>query len=247
MNEQPPNIIPNTQTNIPDQQPSNELPTRWEIELEFVQSLANIQYLNYLGQSGFFKDEKFLNYLNYLNYWKDPNYSKFLVYPNCLHILTLLQNSQFRDSINDQNFINLLFNDMVELWKEPLLIEDKEREKDGNKKTVTNDKIDNNVNHDLKNDTVINSNIDNQSAQNTEIDKTSIDPVQDNKNVNEVSGNIDTETTNENANANENENGIENGNDTTIKENNNQDVVMEDRPPPPPPPPADTVENNQAV
>lgn len=97
-----------------------ELPTRWEIELEFVQSLANTQYVVYLAQQGYFNDKSFLNYLNYLNYWKDPKFSKFLVYPNCLHILTLLQNDQFRLELFNQNFTNVLYNDMVESWKEPL-------------------------------------------------------------------------------------------------------------------------------
>lgn len=107
---------------------NEELPTRWEIELEFVQSLANTQYLTYLAQSGYFKDESFLNYLNYLNYWKKPDFAKFLVYPDCLHILTLLQNENFRNEILNPNFTNLLYNDMMEYWKEPLYKDEKERE-----------------------------------------------------------------------------------------------------------------------
>lgn len=43
----------------------NSLPTRWEIELEFVQSLSNIPYVNYLAQNNYFNDENFINYLNY--------------------------------------------------------------------------------------------------------------------------------------------------------------------------------------
>lgn len=107
---------------------NEELPSRWEIELEFVQSLANTQYLTYLAQSGYFKDESFLNYLNYLNYWKKPDFAKFLVYPDCLHILTLLQNENFRNEILNPNFTNLLYNDMMEYWKEPLYKDEKERE-----------------------------------------------------------------------------------------------------------------------
>lgn len=104
-----------------------DLPTRWEIELEFVQSLANTQYLVYLAQQGYFKDSKFLNYLNYLNYWKDPKYSVFLVYPDCLHILTLLQNEQFRNDLLNQNLTNLLYTDMVDYWKETLYKIEKEK------------------------------------------------------------------------------------------------------------------------
>ncbi|CAG8724721.1 9934_t:CDS:2 [Cetraspora pellucida] len=37
---------------------------RFQIELEFVQCLANPWYLNNLAQRGFFQDPAFLNYLN---------------------------------------------------------------------------------------------------------------------------------------------------------------------------------------
>ena len=35
---------------------------RFQIELEFVQSLANPDYLNYLAQRGYFKNQTFINY-----------------------------------------------------------------------------------------------------------------------------------------------------------------------------------------
>ncbi|KAG7903637.1 hypothetical protein KL907_003664 [Ogataea polymorpha] len=108
-----------------------DLPTRWEIELEvsancclltcqFVQSLANMQYLTYLAQTGFLEDEKFLNYLEYLEYWRRPEYAKQLVYPNCLHVLTMLKSPQFRKDIAKAELSSVLYNDMVERWKEPL-------------------------------------------------------------------------------------------------------------------------------
>mmetsp|Transcript_4901 Transcript_4901/g.5422 ORF Transcript_4901/g.5422 Transcript_4901/m.5422 type:complete len:136 (-) Transcript_4901:490-897(-) len=94
------------------------LPTRWEIELEFVQSLANIQYLNHLAQNNYLSNPEFLNYIEYLNYWKEPEYSKYLVYPNCLHILTLLQNEEFRKNILVPDFMNTVMNDMVKRWQD---------------------------------------------------------------------------------------------------------------------------------
>lgn len=97
----------------------DELPTRWEIELEFVQSLANIQYVNYLAQNSYFNEPEFLNYLKYLNYWKNPEYAKYLVYPNCLHILTLLQTEEFRKNIVNPEFMNMVMNDMVKRWQDP--------------------------------------------------------------------------------------------------------------------------------
>ncbi|XP_014676216.1 PREDICTED: mediator of RNA polymerase II transcription subunit 31-like [Priapulus caudatus] len=72
---------------------------RFQIELEFVQCLANPNYLHFLAQRGFFKDPAFVNYLKYLQYWKDPPYSKYLKYPHCLHFLDLLQYESFRKEI----------------------------------------------------------------------------------------------------------------------------------------------------
>lgn len=96
----------------------DELPTRWEVELEFVQSLANIQYVNYLAQNDYLADPSFIEYLKYLNYWKEAQFAKYVVYPNCLHILTLLQNEEFRKSIVNPEFMNTLMNDMVKKWQD---------------------------------------------------------------------------------------------------------------------------------
>lgn len=99
------------------EQPEEQLPTRWEVELEFVQSLANIQYVHFLAQNDFLSDERFLAYLDYLNYWREPRYAKYLVYPNCLHILTLLQSPDFRKQIVNPALMNTLMNDMVKKWQ----------------------------------------------------------------------------------------------------------------------------------
>jgi len=72
---------------------------RFQIELEFVQCLANPNYLNFLAQRGYFKDQQFINYLKYLQYWKEPEYAKFLKYPMSLHFLELLQYEAFRKEI----------------------------------------------------------------------------------------------------------------------------------------------------
>lgn len=72
---------------------------RFQIELEFVQCLANPNYLNFLAQRGFFKDKSFCNYLSYLQYWSRPEYAKFIKYPMCLYFLELLQYEHFRREI----------------------------------------------------------------------------------------------------------------------------------------------------
>lgn len=107
---------------------TKDLPTRWEVELEFVQSLANLQYLSYIVQNGYLKDEKFINYLTYLTYWQGKEYSRHIVYPDCLHILTLLQNEQFRIEIGNSNLTNALFIDMVDYWKEEIYKDEKSKE-----------------------------------------------------------------------------------------------------------------------
>uniref|UniRef100_A0A3Q2XYP5 Mediator of RNA polymerase II transcription subunit 31 n=1 Tax=Hippocampus comes TaxID=109280 RepID=A0A3Q2XYP5_HIPCM len=48
--------------------------TRFQSELEFIQCLANPNYLNFLAQRGFLRERPFINYLKYLLYWKEPDY-----------------------------------------------------------------------------------------------------------------------------------------------------------------------------
>jgi len=72
---------------------------RFQIELEFVQCLANPNYLNFLAQRGHLKEQTFINYLKYLEYWKQPEYAKFLKYPMSLYFLDLLQHPEFRKEL----------------------------------------------------------------------------------------------------------------------------------------------------
>ncbi|XP_059154802.1 mediator of RNA polymerase II transcription subunit 31-like [Physella acuta] len=77
--------------------------TRFQIELEFVQCLANPNYLIFFAQRNIFKDPNFINYLKYLLYWKEQRYAKFLKYPQCLHMIELLQYEHFRkELVNSQ-------------------------------------------------------------------------------------------------------------------------------------------------
>ncbi|KAF6006459.1 hypothetical protein HII13_005136 [Brettanomyces bruxellensis] len=79
-----------------------------------------MQYLTYLAQTGHLEDPRFLNYLKYLEYWRQPEYAKQLVYPDCLHILTLLQSEEFRKQISKFEVSSVIYNDMVARWKAPL-------------------------------------------------------------------------------------------------------------------------------
>ncbi|CAA9958788.1 SOH1 Rad5p-binding protein [Pyrenophora teres f. maculata] len=74
--------------------------SRFELELEFVQCLANPVYLNYLAQQKTLDKPDFVAYLGYLQYFKQPRYAKFLHHPGpTLRALELLQQERFRQDI----------------------------------------------------------------------------------------------------------------------------------------------------
>jgi mediator of RNA polymerase II transcription subunit 31 len=52
---------------------------RFELELEFVQALANPFYLHSLAQQGILYQPAFVNYLKYLLYWKEKEYARFIL------------------------------------------------------------------------------------------------------------------------------------------------------------------------
>jgi len=88
---------------LPFSETEEQQKIRFQIELEFVQCLANPNYLNFLAQRGVFKEPAFVNYLKYLTYWKEPDYTKYLKYPQCLMMLDLLQSEHFRkEMMNSQ-------------------------------------------------------------------------------------------------------------------------------------------------
>ncbi|KAL8659461.1 MAG: hypothetical protein Q9226_000420 [Calogaya cf. arnoldii] len=74
--------------------------TRFELELEFVQALANPYYLNHLASQKLLQDSTFVAYLNYLQYFAQPEYTRYLSYPGpTLNALELLQQERFRQEI----------------------------------------------------------------------------------------------------------------------------------------------------
>jgi len=56
---------------------------------------------------GYLLDGKFIRYLDYLHYWKQPQYSKFLVYPHCLRFLDLLQHEEIRKRLTEDRTFHL--------------------------------------------------------------------------------------------------------------------------------------------
>ncbi|OHE99392.1 RNA polymerase II transcription subunit 31 mediator [Colletotrichum orchidophilum] len=110
-------------TTAPDQTPSQPPPppdsepvyggyTRFEIELEFVQSLANPLYLNHLATQKLLTRPDFVAYLAYLQYWSRPPYLKYLMYPGpTLKHLELLQQEQFRQDVISPDLVQRLVDD----------------------------------------------------------------------------------------------------------------------------------------
>ncbi|KAL5604788.1 hypothetical protein BROUX41_001871 [Berkeleyomyces rouxiae] len=86
--------------------------SRFEIELEFVQSLANPMYLNHLASQKFLQQPAFVAYLAYLRYWAQPPYLKYLTYPGpTLRNLELLQQERFRTEILGPELVQAMIND----------------------------------------------------------------------------------------------------------------------------------------
>ncbi|KIM78783.1 hypothetical protein PILCRDRAFT_11001 [Piloderma croceum F 1598] len=110
---------------VPDSDPRSQNRTRFELELEFVQSLANPFYLHSLAQQGILDQPHFIRYLEYLRYWEDKEYARFIHYPHALHHLELLQHHKFRaemkkdewrDTLNQKQF------DHWRTWRDPAYI-----------------------------------------------------------------------------------------------------------------------------
>ena len=53
---------------------------RFELELEFVQALANPFYLHSLAQQNILEQPAFVNFLKYLLYFKEKDYARFIQY-----------------------------------------------------------------------------------------------------------------------------------------------------------------------
>lgn len=59
---------------------------RFELELEFVQSLANPYYLHSLAQQNILEQPAFINYLQYLQYFREKDYARFIQCVDTRHL-----------------------------------------------------------------------------------------------------------------------------------------------------------------
>lgn len=130
-----------SQSDAPDPRAANR--ARFELELEFVQSLANPFYLHSLAQQGILNQPAFINFLKYLQYWKEKDYARFILYvthaaiyrlymhvcnalltslttiryPHALHHLELLQYPQFRSEIGKDEWREYLNQKQFDHWR----------------------------------------------------------------------------------------------------------------------------------
>lgn len=70
----------------PSSDPKDINRARFELELEFVQSLANPFYLHSLAQQNFLEQPAFINFLEYLLYFKEKDYARFIQCVRCLSV-----------------------------------------------------------------------------------------------------------------------------------------------------------------
>ncbi|KAJ6497816.1 SOH1-domain-containing protein [Mycena sanguinolenta] len=89
---------------------------RFELELEFVQALANPYYLHSLAQQNILDQPAFINFLEYLLYFKEKDYARFIHYPHALHHLELLQRPQFRADIRQDEYRDMLNQKQFDHW-----------------------------------------------------------------------------------------------------------------------------------
>lgn len=101
----------------PRTETEDQLKLRFQVELEFVQCLANPNYLNFLAQRDYFKDPALINYLKYLQYWKEPEYARYLKYPMCLYFLDLLQYQEFRKELANAKCAKFIEDQQLLHWQ----------------------------------------------------------------------------------------------------------------------------------
>lgn len=90
---------------------------RLVVELEFVQNLCNAKYLLYLAQNRFLVEDRFIRFLQYLRYWKKPEYSRLLIFPQCLAFLdALIENDLFRKELNLPQFVEFVHAQQGSHW-----------------------------------------------------------------------------------------------------------------------------------
>jgi mediator of RNA polymerase II transcription subunit 31 len=94
---------------------------RFELELEFVQSLANPYFIHDMAKRGLLQNEQFIAYLKYLQYWRlDARYAKYVLYPHCFHFLKLLMREEFRRAMRNPRKCDFVHKQQLDHWLKSL-------------------------------------------------------------------------------------------------------------------------------
>mmetsp|Transcript_2329 Transcript_2329/g.8297 ORF Transcript_2329/g.8297 Transcript_2329/m.8297 type:complete len:212 (-) Transcript_2329:95-730(-) len=65
--------------------------------------------------------KEMIEYLSYLQYWyRDPRYSKYILYPHCLYFLKLLQTDEFRKAMRNPRRVEEVHVAQFTFWAEDL-------------------------------------------------------------------------------------------------------------------------------
>jgi mediator of RNA polymerase II transcription subunit 31 len=85
-------------------------------ELEFLQCLANPDYVQWLAAQGYLEDSAFLDFLKYLRYWRKPPHIYHVVYPQGLRMLEMLLDPSVRCRMHLLDARALLMTQMMGKW-----------------------------------------------------------------------------------------------------------------------------------
>jgi mediator of RNA polymerase II transcription subunit 31 len=91
--------------------------TRFALELEFIQCLANADYLHWLALNKYLEDPAFLAFLRYLKYWRQPEYARFILYPQSLAMLELLEKPEVRREVARGPYKDFLHEQQLLQWR----------------------------------------------------------------------------------------------------------------------------------
>lgn len=89
---------------------------RFAEELEFLQCLANPEYVHWLATQGYLNDPTFLRFLEYLQYWKNPPYVLYVVYPQSLRMLGMILDPLVRPCLRRLDVTAVLTSQLMWTW-----------------------------------------------------------------------------------------------------------------------------------
>ena len=91
---------------------------RFKMELEFLCCLVRLDYIEDLYKKGYFYQPSFRRFLKYMLYWTRPEYARYVIFPQSLHNLKLLQDDSFINLLGSHERCNNLEYYHCNLWQQ---------------------------------------------------------------------------------------------------------------------------------